>query len=74
MTVDDRKDRDNIVAGLPSIPQYLRESLYQVSDIIYPTGILEQAPKKNETSTSIFRRYLQTHSNSAYFNKLLSYQ
>lgn len=41
MTVDDRKDRDSIVAGLPAVPQYLRETVYQISDISHPTGILE---------------------------------
>lgn len=28
MTVDDKRDRDNIVGSLPQIPSYLRETLY----------------------------------------------
>lgn len=34
LTVDDRKDRDQIVAGLPPVPSFLREGLYTYSDII----------------------------------------
>ena len=68
LSVDDRRNKDSILSGLPVIPSFLKEGQFQVPDYDYG-----QVIKQNETNSSIMRRYLQTNSNSQHFNKLLSY-
>ncbi len=66
LSIDDRINKDNILGGLPSVPSFIRESIFLDAD--------NSSIKKNETNNSLFRRYLETHSNSKIFNKLVSYQ
>jgi hypothetical protein len=65
LTVDDRASKESLVSGLPTVPSYYRESVF------YDTS---KSIRKNETNNSLFRRYLQTHTNTKYFEKLVSYQ
>lgn len=71
LSVDDRLNRENFSGGLPTVPSFLRETVFQQSDnISFSSGGL----RKNETNDSLFRRYLQTHQSTKQFNKLMSYQ
>jgi hypothetical protein len=56
LTVDDSKVKDNISSFSPVVPQFYKENL-----IDYTSGPL---PRKYETNSSLFRRYLQTNKNS----------
>lgn len=55
LTVDDRKTKDNLTQLLPSVPSYYREtnSFYESSEL--PSTFPK---KRNETNSSLFRRYL----------------
>ena len=68
LTVDDRRNRDSPLSGLPPVPSFHRESVFLDSEYY------SQQHRKNETNTSLFRRYLHSHSNAANFGKLLNYQ
>jgi hypothetical protein len=65
LTVDDRASKESLVSGLPTVPSYYRENVFYDSS---------KSIRKNETNNSLFRRYLQTHTNTKYFEKLVSYQ
>lgn len=69
ISVDDRKNKESILGGVPQVPSFFRESWFHIPDFEYG-----QPQRKNETNASILRRYLETHSNSAHFSKLLNYQ
>lgn len=57
------------MAGLPTVPSFFRESVFPATEFDYG-----QAQKKNETNSSLFRRYLQSSTHSQHFDKLLSLQ
>jgi hypothetical protein len=68
LSVDDRKNKESILGGVPQVPSFLRESWFHIPDFEYG-----QPSRKNETNSSLLRRYLETHTNSAHFSKLLNY-
>jgi hypothetical protein len=35
LSVDDRKNKESVLSGIPTVPSYLRESLFQVADYDY---------------------------------------
>jgi len=53
LTVDERKTKESVLGGIPTVPSYFRESLFHVSDYDYG-----QPQKHAETNTSVLRRYL----------------
>jgi hypothetical protein len=50
LSVDDRVTRDSVSGGLPTVPSFLRESVYFETEL--------QGLKKNETNASLLKRYL----------------
>ncbi len=65
LTVDDRQSKESFLNGLPTVPSFLKESVFFESEY--------QGFKKNETNQSLLARYLSSHSNAKYFGKLMNY-
>eukprot|EP00347_Sterkiella_histriomuscorum_P000291 403376447 len=73
LTVDDKKNKENIVQTLPQIPSYYKEtsSFYNDQQEL-PNS--QQLTKRYENNNSLFRRYLQSNRNSQHFFSLVSLQ
>ena len=70
LSVDDRKNKDNLLGSLPAVPSFMRETT-QYADFDNVAG---QGGKRFETNSSLFRKYLETNKNSQHFMSLISLQ